>query len=236
MKKGFLTIFFMISYVLAYTQSLQVLDTRESYDIKIGDQVRTLIKLKNVSDRTLHILVRRDETQIGSSQKTYFCWAGDCTEPDGNQMFVSQIIKPGEILETFLSVLDAGLDETVASLKYTFYDRDNPTDYIEVRLSYTIKDQVNQGLMYNSNRIRVSDIYPNPVSEMVYLDYTIFDEVTTAKIVFHNVLGSVVGKFELNPIERIMKINTIDFKPGVYFYTLYVENEGKVTKKLVIKR
>jgi len=226
----------MISCVLAYTQSLQVLDTRESYNVKIGDQVKTLIKLKNVSDRTLHILVRRDEAQIGSSQKTYFCWAGDCTEPEGNQMFISQIIKPGEILETFSSVLYAGLDETVASLSYTFYDRDNPTDFVEVHLSYTIKDQVNQGLMYNSNLIRLSDIYPNPVSEMVFLDYMIYDEVTSAKIVFHNVLGSVVGKYELNPLERLMKINTMEFKPGVYFYTLYVENEGKVTKKLVIKR
>lgn len=236
MKKVFLTTILILSFTVGYSQSLQVVDTKYNYELKIGDEARTIIKLKNVTDKTLHIKVRRDNVQIGSSQKSFFCWDNDCIEPDINLHYVTQVIEPGEILETFVSVLNAGLDETVSSLRYTFYDRDNPLDFVEVELIYTVKDAVNKGLMYQSNLIKLSDIYPNPVSDFAFLDYIIFSKETEVRVVFHNVLGSLIRQYELNQVERKLKINTIEFKPGVYFYTLYVDNEGKVTKKLIIKR
>lgn len=236
MKKVFITVISILLFTVGYSQSLQVVDTKYNYDLKIGDEARTVIKLKNVSDKTLHIQVRRDMAQIGSSQRSFFCWDNDCNEPYINQHYVTQVIEPGEILETFVSVLDAGLNETVSFLRYTFYDRDNPLDFVEVELSYTVKDVVSKELMYHSDLIKLSDIYPNPVSDFAFLDYVIFSEETEVRVVFHNVLGSFIRQYELNPVERELKINTIEFKPGVYFYTLYVDNEGKVTKKLIIKR
>lgn len=236
MKKVFITAISILLFTVGYSQSLQVVDTKYNYDLKIGDEARTVIKLKNVSDKTLHIQVRRDKAQIGSSQRSFFCWDNDCNEPYINQHYVTQVIEPGEILETFVSVLDAGLNETVSFLRYTFYDRDNPLDFVEVELSYTVKDVVSKELMYHSDLIKLSDIYPNPVSDFAFLDYVIFSEETEVRVVFHNVLGSFIRQYELNPVERELKINTIEFKPGVYFYTLYVDNEGKVTKKLIIKR
>jgi len=220
----------------ALSQSLQVIDTKFSHNLEIGDEVRTVIKLKNISDKSIHVMVRRDEMQIGSSQNSYFCWDNDCLEPERNQLTVSHLIKPGEIVETIVSVLSAGLDETISNLKYSFFDRDNPDDVVIVELDYTVKDRNVGGFMFNSNSISLSDIYPNPVSEVAYINYMIYDEDVEAKIVFHNVLGSGVGEYTLNPVEQELKINTTKFKPGVYFYTLYVDNEGKVTKKLIIKK
>ena len=220
----------------AISQSLQVIDTKFSHNMEIGDEVRTVVKLKNVSDKPIHVMVRRDEMQIGSSQNSYFCWDNDCLETEGNQLPTSHLIKPGEIVETFVSVLSAGLDETISNLKYSFYDRYNPEDLVVVELGYTVKDRNIGGFMFNSNSISLSDIYPNPVSEVAYINYMIYDEEVDAKIVFHNVLGSGVGEYTLNPVEQVLKINTTEFKPGVYFYTLYVDNEGKVTKKLIIKK
>ena len=66
----------------ATAQSIQVLEAKTSHTLQIGDEARTVIKLKNVSDQPIHILVRRDEIQIGSSQKSFFCWDGDCEDPD----------------------------------------------------------------------------------------------------------------------------------------------------------
>ena len=90
--------------------------------------------------------------------------------------------------------------------------------------------------MYESNFISLSDIYPNPVAEAAYLDYKMHDEETEAKIVLHNVLGSEVGQYDLNPLENELKMDMQEYKPGVYFYTLYVNNEGRVTKKIIIRR
>jgi len=221
---------------LGFSQSLQVVEAKNTYNVRIGDEIRTIIKLKNLSDKPVHVLVRRDKSQIGSSQETFFCWDNDCKDKSINQTYVSQRIEPGQILETFTSVLEAGLDETSSSIKYVFYNRDDPSDLVEVQLNYAVKERVSDGLLYSSDKIRLSDIYPNPVSDLAYIDYHIANEDTEAEIVLHNLLGSLVAKFSLNPAKKILKIYTTDFKPGVYFYTLYVDNEGKVTKKIIVKR
>lgn len=237
MMRGILT--FVIGFIFAseaFSQSLQVIDTKFSHNMEIGDEVRTVVKLKNISDHPIHVMVRRDEMQIGSSQNSYFCWDNDCLESEGSLLPTSHLIQPGEIVETFVSILTAGLDETISNLKYTFFDRENPDDEVIVELDYTVKDKNNGSFMFNSNSISLSDIYPNPVSDVAYISYLIYDEEIEAKIVFHNVLGSGVGEYTLNPVEQELKIITTEFKPGVYFYTLYVDNEGKVTKKLIIKK
>lgn len=219
-----------------YSQSLQIVETKSFYNVKIGEQIRTSIKLKNLSDKPVNVLVRRDNTQLGSSQETYFCWDNDCKDQIVSQTYISQVIQPGEILETFTSVLESGLDETASSIKYVFYNRDDPSDFTEIRLDYSVKEQVSRGQLFSSADITLSDIYPNPASEIAYLDYIFLNEEIETKLVLHNLLGSVVSEFKLNPVEQELKIFTSDFKPGVYFYTIYVDNEGKVTKKLVIKR
>jgi len=222
--------------LLGFAQSLQVVDTQLSHSVKLGEEVRTVIKLQNVSDQAIHVLVRREQVQIGSSQKSFYCWDNNCVEPESNELIASRLIEPGEIVETFVSVLESGLDETISSLKYLFYNREDPSDFVSVELSYTVKDQSTNRFMFNSNVMSVSDIYPNPVSDIAFIDYLIYDEETEAKIVFHNVLGRSVSEYTMNPVEQTLKINTLEFKPGVYFYTLYVDNEGKVTKKLVVKK
>ena len=125
MMRGILT--FVIGFIFAseaFSQSLQVIDTKFSHNMEIGDEVRTVVKLKNISDHPIHVMVRRDEMQIGSSQNSYFCWDNDCLESEGSLLPTSHLIQPGEIVETFVSIITAGLDETISNLKYTFFDRE----------------------------------------------------------------------------------------------------------------
>ncbi len=218
------------------SQSLQIIETKTSFHVKIGEEVRSSITLKNLTENPIHIMVRRDNTQLGSSQETFFCWDNDCKTQETSQTLVSQIIQPGEILETFTSVLQTGLDETASSVKYVFYNRDDPSDFVEIRLDYAVKEQISKGLLYNSADISISDIYPNPASDVAYIDYVYKNEDIETKLVLHNLLGSVVSEFKLNPVEQELKIFISDLRPGVYFYTIYVDSEGKVTKKLVVKR
>ena len=236
MRKLNFTILLIAMALGVQSQSLQIVETKSFYNVKIGEEIRTSIRLKNLSNEPIHILVRRDNTALGTSQETFFCWDNDCKDQIVNQTYISQIIQPGEILETFTSVLESGLDETTSSIKYVFYNRDDPSDFTEIRLDYAVKEQVSGGQLFSSADITLSDIYPNPVSEIAYLDYVFFNDDVETKLVLHNLLGSVVSEFKLNPVEQELKIFTSEFKPGVYFYTIYVDNEGKVTKKLVIKR
>jgi hypothetical protein len=91
-------------------------------------------------------------------------------------------------------------------------------------------------LLYSSKNLMAGFLYPNPANNIVMLDYQMGDPNISAKIVIHNVLGSMVGEYPMSPYEERLKITTQQLQPGVYFYTLYVNNENFVTKKMIIKR
>ena len=71
---------------------------------------------------------------------------------------------------------------------------------------------------------------------MAFMDYELAREEIKAKLVIHNILGSPVGELELPHAESRAKISVEELPPGVYFYTVYLDNEGVITKKLIVRR
>ncbi len=68
-----------------------------------------------------------------------------------------------------------------------------------------------------------------------YLDYKIHAEAVKAKVVVHNIL-TAVGAYEMPVFENRVKIQAEDLTTGVYFYTLYLDNVGVLTRKLFIRK
>jgi hypothetical protein len=89
--------------------------------------------------------------------------------------------------------------------------------------------------LYSSDRITVSNIYPNPASDFAEFDYTIHGSVQDAKVIFYNVLGSPVAEYALNKNERNLHINTREMPTGMYFYQLAVEGKKVATKKMLVR-
>ena len=48
--------------------------------------------------------------------------------------------------------------------------------------------------------------------------------------------GNIVGEYDLNPSETLLRIKTEDLNAGIYFYTLYLDNESVMTRKLIVKK
>ena len=217
-------------------QSIEIFDNNQYYHGKIGSKIEVPVKIKNNSDRVLHLMVERVSSQIGSTQSTFFCWGDECFDKDTHIIPTSRKLAPGEESSAFLSVLEAGLTEQFSTVIYIFYDRDNPSNAVTYELNYNVEEKALKGLLYESEDITLSDAYPNPVSEYAIIQYRFFDETMEAKILIHNVLGSIVGEYKLLPVENQLKISTQELNPGVYFYTLYLDNKGLVTKKLIVKK
>ena len=57
-----------------------------------------------------------------------------------------------------------------------------------------------------------------------------------AKVVIHNILGSPVGHYDLPVFETKVKIQAEELTAGVYFYTVYLNNVGVLTRKLVVRK
>ena len=220
----------------AHAQNFQVVATSGTYKGSIGESISVPIKIKNNTNRPIQLVVKRLDQVIGTSQSSYFCWGNECYEPQVSQTPISKRLEAGEISQNLKSILEAGLAPGYSTVKYLIYDRDNPANAVEHEVAYSVEDEGDKEIIFNSEDVRINDVYPNPVVDFAIIDYNVLKEDVSAKIVIHNVLGSIIGEFELTYLETKLKIKTDELNAGVYFYTLYIDNDGIMTRKLVIRK
>lgn len=222
-------------FTAAHTQSFEIVTQSKTHTGGIGKRITAPLQVKNVSDRTIHIIIKRIAKVIGTGQESFFCWNGICYGEEINKVPLSISIAPGKTSDVFESVLQAGLGPGFSLVRYLIYDRENTSDFIEHEVTYTVVDETGKKNIFQSEELRINDVYPNPVVDFVIVDYNL-QKAVKAKIVIHNVLGSIIGEYDLTYLESTLKIKTEDIKPGVYFYTLYIENDGVMTRKLIIRK
>jgi hypothetical protein len=240
-RKILYIVLFLLSGFVANAQSLKTMDINVNPKGFIGEDIRTALKVKNTSNKTLYFTVTILKKQIGSSQSLYLCVDNDCKNRDiakGDAKITDRVHKllPNETNESIVAVLESGLVQGISSITYRVSNVKQPSDFIDIELHYNIKEPPKEGLLYSSIAVDLSDVYPNPVIETAIFDYKIKNDSKEAKIIIHNVLGSIAGEYQLNPFEQQLKISVEDYNPGVYFYSLYIDNEGVATKKLVVRK
>ncbi|MDN5212140.1 T9SS type A sorting domain-containing protein [Fulvivirgaceae bacterium BMA12] len=217
-------------------QSIEIVKADKEAVSTIGSKINSNFKIRNRSDKPILLKVKRIDKQIGSGQTNYFCWGEECYDATVDVMPRSIILEPGQTTSKFNSVLLAGITEAQSSVKYVFYDKNNPTDAVEFEVLYKVLEKKPQSLLLKNKNIKISNVYPNPVSSFAAIDYNILNDDKDIKIVLHNVLGGKVGEYELSAFDESLVISTEELNPGVYFYSVYIDNDNAITKKFIIKR
>ena len=202
---------------------------------QIGSELSGKITIQNNTDQAVQLMIKRISTSIGTGQKTWFCAGGECFEPTTERLPISIKLEPGEKLENFNSILKAGITEGFSTVKYQVYDKFNPQIFAEFELNYLIEDNNAEKALFNSNQVIINDVYPNPVSEFATVEYQLLDPESDTKIVVHSLLGSIMSEYKLRDLETNIKIHTESFNPGVYFYTLYIDGDAVMTRKLIVR-
>ncbi len=215
-------------------QGIEWVDRQESYQAGLNQTIRIPIKLKNQSDRPQVMVVRKSQSDLGSNQKGYFCLGDECSDPMLDQF--SKKVEAGETITNLYFVVETGLAVTSNSLRFEVFSRANPGLTTEHIVSLAVEEKPAKSLVFNSKDITIHDVYPNPVSDWATIDYRIYNESLKAKVVIHNILGSPVGHYELPVFETKVKIQADELSSGVYFYTVYLDNVGVLTRKLVVRK
>jgi hypothetical protein len=133
--------------------------------------------------------------------------------------------------------LEAGLAQGLSTIKYIAFNKSNPAESFEFDLNFSIEEKAEKQHIYSSNRVVLHDVYPNPVTnDQAFVNYSILHESVKAKITLHNILGNTIEEYPLPQTENRLKIQTSTLNAGIYFYTLYVDNEGVMTRKLIVRK
>lgn len=235
MKRLLLLIGLVLTCGVLNAQSFEILDLQESYKGSIGDLIRAPLNFKNKTDKTVTIILRKIDTQIGSSQKNFFCPDNNCLDQRTEDYLLK--IEPGQTTQNFSIGLEAGLVEGFSAIKYIVFNKSNHSESSQIELNFVVEGRPEKkSSIYTSKYITIHDVYPNPVTDYAYIEYHLHADQAKTRIVIHNILGNAVTQFDLSNAETKVKILAEQFSAGIYFYTLYVDNEGVMTRKLIVKK
>jgi Secretion system C-terminal sorting domain len=234
MVKGLLLAILSFAATCVYGQGFELAPLQESYKGLIGETIRVPLRFKNNSDKPISLIIRKVTEQIGTTQKKYFCIDNNCLDSKVEDYVLK--VEPGQSVNNFYIALDAGLNRNESTLRYLAYNKANPNQSMEVELNFEVEEKPDKATIYNSRYITVYDVYPNPAVEEAFLDYDLASDNVNAKILVHNILGNIIGEYTLSSLEKRVRIRIDDQSAGIYFYTLYVENEGVMTRKLIVKK
>ncbi len=187
----------------------------------------------NNSDASAAIKVARNEIEMAAGSESYFCW-GACyppaTDTSGMSMTIDAGASSGE--GDFSAHYTIG-DEGISKISYTFYNIDNPDEAVTVLVNFDTRPSgVNENIFKDT---WISDLYPNPATSVVKIDYNFPAAVTNAEVKVVNLVGSVVMEQKLDASANNHSINISELNSGIYFYSLFLNEEVYSTKKLIVK-
>jgi Secretion system C-terminal sorting domain len=218
----------------AGAQHFEVLDGPDNYQTSFNQLVRIPIRIKNNTDKSQFYVIRKAKGDLGDTQKGYFCFNNQCLDA-GIEEF-SKKVEPGETLQDLFYTLESGIQTMQAAIKFEIFPKGHPHELLDRSVSVSVEEKPSKSYIFQSKEITIQDIYPNPVQEHGFIDYKLHSESAKAKITVHNILGKPMGDYDLAPSENRVKIQADELVSGVYFYTVYLNNNGILTRKLIVRK
>ena len=190
--------------------------------------------INNNTNNGINVKVIRDELLMLEGTNSYFCW--DTCNPvsvdtSANSMFVPA--GSSGIEGDFVGYYETNGEIGISLIEYKYYNKDNPEEYIAVIVKFdTNPTSIDNNIL---NNIWVSEIYPNPSTDNVSVNYELPSEVKTASVKIVNLLGSVVMEEHIEIGNNSMRMNISNLDGGIYFYSLLINGEIYSTKKLIVR-
>ncbi|MDF2158673.1 T9SS type A sorting domain-containing protein [Algoriphagus sp. CAU 1675] len=237
--KTFLKFFTWLMLVFPFfseAQQVRVLSEGLEFNGDIGTSQRKTILLQNESNQTKTFFLKNLSGNIGSSQDMKICIGEQCFDAKRDLAKIKFTLLPGEVITDLYLDFGMGIAETKGSFDLVFVNQENIRDAFVVEVRYDVANPNASVDDFDYEDLILSDVYPNPSNRVAQLDYKIKNRQVKAKIAINSFIGNPVGEYELDEDRSSLVINVSDFKPGVYFYTLFVDNKNIVTKKLVVKK
>jgi hypothetical protein len=236
MKRVISIIGLLISTQFAFAQSLVA--TGDVYFA--GDPITNIqhhVDVKNISNKGITVICQKTILSSPLTLPTWagasYCFAGNCYSSASTTPSSTALLGSGQTfsyanndLEAFSGYYDPAETTGITTVEYCFYDEINPSDNTCIIITYEISSA---SALNEINRI--SNFYPNPAKEIVYIDYYLNKQ---ASLVVMDILGNVVKTIKLSE-GGTQKLDVSDFAKGIYFGNVLVNSEIVTVKKIIVR-
>lgn len=206
-------------------------DTVEVWGNPDTTEIVFLAHLFNGTDANMNIVAKRTQIDTVPATSNYFCW-GACF-PDFVDESEEVEIVPGLNTEEFSAHYRPQGQIGTSFVEYLFTNRDNSEQNVKVVIKFWASPMgVSEDVMTGGS---ISDIYPNPATTAVNINFDMPSTVNTAKVQLINLLGSVVKEVNIEPNSSNLSMDISELKGGVYFYAVVINGDVYKTRKLLVK-
>lgn len=220
--------------LVAGAQQVRVLSEVVEFSGEIGSSQRKTVILQNESNQTKTYFLKNVRGGVGSSQKVKICLGDQCYDSKKDLAKISLKLAPSEIFTDLYLEFEMGIAEARGSFDLIFVNAENIRESFVVEARYAVESGSSTDFLHKD--IKLSEIYPNPSNQVAQLDYQLVNPKAKAKIAINSFIGNPISEYDLDPTRNSLVINVTDLQPGVYFYTLFIDNKNVVTKKLQVKK
>ncbi len=192
------------------------------------------LSFHNNTNNGVNIKVLRSEVLILDGTSNYFTWVEQYDDTI-NLSLESSYIPAGSYSVDGLFTANYSFGEIVgvSIVEYTFFNVDNLDESVKVTVNF---DTTPQGIDDNIfNNSMVSDVYPNPTSHSVSIDYNLPNEVVSASVKIFSLVGAVVKQQQIDPRGGSVEMDISKINSGIYFYSVFINEKLFSTKKLVVR-
>lgn len=215
----------------ALSQTVDFSTPITSLSSSLNEKIRIPVRVKNTSERPQTFTLRVSGTW-GVSQHGYFCPNSACTDPVVGDYTVR--LEAGHALTEVQYVLETGIVPTQALLKFEILAKGLPAQ--DFTVSVSVEERGTAPHIFQNRDIVIREIYPNPVVDVASLDYQLLSDRLSARIVLQNLLGQPLAEHALVKGHASLKFSVDEWPAGIYFYTVYVDNQAVVTRKVLVRK
>jgi len=243
MKKIATILCLLASAIYGHSQNIVLLNDSKNIvsntivDINIASSSSSTdeILVKNAASIPDTLKVVRTINTVDPGDQTQFCFGGLCYSFATNISNLTLIIAPGDTVDFagngFHAIFNSGPACVTRLVHYKFYNIHNFSDSTGVTLQYNCTTGIDE--LFNGDGI-ISNAFPNPANSVISVKYDLNGFSQNGKIIFYDILGKSVKEINLNDKQGIAKINVMELKSGIYFYSFIVDDKIISTKKIVI--
>ena len=149
-------------------------------------------------------------------------------------LLAKRSFKISEKLETNL---DMKFNNYISQFMKSSYELNSSPKSSENSLEKKFQESENSDrFLFKSERLEVSNLYPNPALDFVDIDYQIFGPSMEVKIVLFNILGQEVKEWMLDPDQKNIRLTFRELNSGMFIYQLVIDGRSMVSKKLIIRK
>src|SRR5574344_469122 len=175
--------------------------------------------------------ISRCETVTSNGMSVSAMCAGQCQQGNVSPQFS---IDPNTTYTGLFAdfIIEENVQNGTAGLfKFVTYNVADTTDAtkVYVKLVYSKTDITAVATAKELN------VYPNPSSNQITIQYILPEGNTTGKIVLYNLLGCVVREITVSEAQGTVQFNVSSLPAGIYLYGMVVSDKQSSLKKVAIR-